>query len=562
MKVKKPFIFNIIIGLIIASSISIATFSERGFLSRLELLSLDFLFRLRGPLSSNPHIIIIEIDDENIAKIGRWPWKRTWHAAMVKALKDLGAKYTYFDILFSENSIEEDDNLFSEAIKNAGNVYLPFVFLGRSTDYKNALLPIERLSSHIIGTGSMNIYPDIDGALRKITLFSKDKEGLHYHIALKIALDYLGLKIKEIKPNSLILANSKEEIEIPLIEGNRMLINWLGNWKDTFKHYSFLDILNAYQDILENKKLKIDVTALKDSICIVAVTATGLYDIKPVPLEPEYPGIGVTATTISNILDKKFIKIVPLWINLLLIYVLSLAPTLLIAEERPLREILSIFSVTAVFFIAGFLFKKGIRIGLAVPLLSLFTSYSAVATYNFARISIERKQFFNLAVTDELTGLFNIRYFNMILKAECLMARADPSKIFCIVMCDIDHFKHFNDTYGHQIGDLILGQVAKDLKISLRASDILARYGGEEMITIIRGALLKDGLNVAEKMRKNVENRLIKDGNNVYSVKISLGVAMFNPQNDNEDTVIKRADDALYKAKQAGRNRVETMEIS
>jgi diguanylate cyclase len=126
-------------------------------------------------------------------------------------------------------------------------------------------------------------------------------------------------------------------------------------------------------------------------------------------------------------------------------------------------------------------------------------------------------------------------------------------------MSDVDHFKHFNDTYGHQLGDLVLKDVANTLKSSVRSSDIAARYGGEEMVLLLRSASLKDGLNIAEKIRKAVENYELKDRNSSYKVTISLGVSIFKAT-DNADGVIKRADEALYKAKESGRNRVATLE--
>ena len=149
----------------------------------------------------------------------------------------------------------------------------------------------------------------------------------------------------------------------------------------------------------------------------------------------------------------------------------------------------------------------------------------------------------------------------MILKAECIMAKTEANKRFCVVMSDVDHFKHFNDTYGHQVGDVVLKEVANALRESIRSSDVVARYGGEEMIVLLRGASLENGLVVAEKLRKSVEEHSVKDKDNTHKVTISLGVASFKSK-DTEETVIKRADDGLYKAKEEGRNRTYTIENS
>jgi len=126
LKVKKPFLFDIAIAIVVASSV--VTLSDKGILKRIKLASSDFFFRIRPPLRVSPHIIVIEINDNDISKIGRWPWERSWHAAITKALKQFGAKYIYFDMIFSEASSEKEDALFSKAIKDAGCVYLPFAF--------------------------------------------------------------------------------------------------------------------------------------------------------------------------------------------------------------------------------------------------------------------------------------------------------------------------------------------------------------------------------------------------------------------------------------------------
>ncbi len=561
MKLKKTLLLNIAIAFIISSSIIIL--SEQGLFKRLELGSMDFLFRLRASTPCNPHIVIVEIDDENISKLGRWPWRRTRHASIVKALKALGAKYIYFDILFSEASSNKDDNELAKSIKNAGNVYLPFVFQenSHSFDLRNALFPIKEFSEYTKGTGSTNIPTDMDGVLRMIPLYFRIKNDLFYHIALQIALDYSGSKIKEITPQYLLLSSPAHETKIPLIEGNKMLINWPGKWEDTFKRYSFLDVINAHKDIKNNTKPAIDIDSFRDSICIVAVTAIGLYDIKPISLQPAYPVAGAIAVTIGNILDNKFLNVPAGWINWLLIYALALIPSLAITGERALRESLSAIIAGILFFIIVLLFfQSGTIVEFYLPLLSLFASYIVIATCYFVIESKKALRFFKLAETDGLTGLYNIRYFKQLLKAECVMATADISKRFCIIMSDIDHFKHFNDTYGHQVGDLVLKEVANVMRDSVRSSDIVARYGGEEKIVLLRGASMEQGLSVAEKIRKNVEDYEVADKDHTYKVKISIGVSIYKPQDD-EETVIKRADEGLYKAKESGRNRVETVEV-
>jgi len=558
LKIKKFLFFNIALALIVSASIVVL--SNAGYLERLKLASLDLLFQLRGPLPSSGKIIIIELDEDCIVKVGRWPWKRTWHAALTKAAKEFGVRALYFDILFSEEASEEEDRVFSASIEEAKNVYLPFAFPERTTDIGNALFPIEKFSSYARGIGSFNSYPDADGALRSLPVIFHADDDVYFHMALKLAMDYDGLKFIEVRNDNIILFDTKNEVKIPVIDGRKMLINWLDRWKYTFKHYSYLDVINAYQDVSEGKKPSINTEVFKDSICLVGATAIGLYDITAIPIEAEYPAIGAIATAVNNILDRRFVGRVSDWRYWSLIFILPLIPSLLISGERVTRETLLTVLVAALFIVGDlFLFKRQLWLDPSLPLLSLIAAHIAVSTYNFVRISAERKSFFNLAVTDGLTQLFNIRYFKIILRTECIMAKSEIRKQFCIVMTDIDHFKHFNDTYGHRVGDLVLRKVSDVLKDSVRSSDVVARYGGEEMIVLLRGADLEGGLSVAEDLRKKVENQKITDTKNTYKVTISLGVASFDP-NDNEEKIIQRADEGLYKAKNSGRNRTETIE--
>ncbi|MFH1848523.1 MAG: CHASE2 domain-containing protein [Candidatus Omnitrophota bacterium] len=559
MKFNKNHLFNLLIAL--AVTCAVLFLFEKGAFKRLELTGLDVLFRLRGPIACSPKVIIIEIDDDNITQVGRWPWKRRIHAAMVEALTAFGAKQIFFDVIFSEPSSEEDDGLLGSSIEKSGNVYLPFVFQGESTRPEDAFFPIEQFSSYIKGTGSINIHPDSDGTLRRVPLVFPSEDAVYPHMALKLAADYLGAGIDKITPGRITISHNAETIEIPLIEENKMLINWAGEWKDTFKHYSYLGILGAYRAWLGGDEVHIDLDDFKDSICLVGVTAIGLYDINPVPLEPAYPGIGAVATTVSNVLNGNFIRTFPRWLSWLLIFILGIIPSLSISGEKTLRGTVVVVLLGGAFFAGAlFLFKKGIWIEFAAPVISLAGSYLSVVTYNFIHASMEKRHFFQMAVTDGLTGLCNIRYFKMLLKTELLMAEKEPSKSFCIVMSDVDHFKSFNDTYGHQIGDLVLKEVAKVLKGAVRSSDTVARYGGEEMIILFRGASLKYGLEAAEKVRDSMEKHTVVDENGKeYKVCISVGVSLFR-HGDDEDSMIKRADDGLYKAKEGGRNRVETVE--
>lgn len=164
----------------------------------------------------------------------------------------------------------------------------------------------------------------------------------------------------------------------------------------------------------------------------------------------------------------------------------------------------------------------------------------------------------NLANMDGLTGVYNHRYFQNALDQEISRATRHGTSL-SILFIDIDFFKKFNDTYGHQVGDFILAEFAKTIGANIRQYDILARYGGEEFVVLLPETNTEDALTVAEKLRETIEKTTFRDNRDEYHVTASFGQACSKPGVEDDfsrDALVSRADQALYEAKQKGRNRV------
>lgn len=172
-------------------------------------------------------------------------------------------------------------------------------------------------------------------------------------------------------------------------------------------------------------------------------------------------------------------------------------------------------------------------------------------------LELSKEVFRDLAIRDGLTGLFNHRHFQEILDME--LSRADRyNRPLCLIMLDVDHFKIYNDTNGHPEGDVLLQSLARILLERIRDVDTAARYGGEEFAILLPETNLEKGKIVAEDIRGCVEKNPFRGAESqpLGRVTISLGIAEFPDDGADAKSLVKKADECLYKAKNAGRNLV------
>lgn len=161
-----------------------------------------------------------------------------------------------------------------------------------------------------------------------------------------------------------------------------------------------------------------------------------------------------------------------------------------------------------------------------------------------------------LSVTDPLTGLRNRRYLDEILRLDFLRARRFGHALSVILM-DVDHFKRVNDHFGHVAGDAVLRSVAGRLAARLRSSDVVGRYGGEEFLFVLSGVARRGARVMAERRRAEIEASPVDLGDGrVTSVTVSAGVAAYAPTMRTPEDLLRAADEALYRAKAAGRNQI------
>ncbi|MDD2660630.1 MAG: diguanylate cyclase [Methylococcales bacterium] len=207
--------------------------------------------------------------------------------------------------------------------------------------------------------------------------------------------------------------------------------------------------------------------------------------------------------------------------------------------------------------------EKGLTLGAVDYITKPFPPAVVIARVrhqlNLQRLTLALKeaneQLTLLAMTDPLTGAYNRRYFIDMLKNELLRAKRYDHPI-SVMMVDIDHFKKINDIFGHNIGDQVIIEIVNISADFLRKSDVFSRFGGEEFIILLPETALELATTIAEKLCAKIANSPIRIPEKNLVITVSAGVTQVEAHDDTLEKIIKRADTALYQAKQQGRNRV------
>lgn len=169
--------------------------------------------------------------------------------------------------------------------------------------------------------------------------------------------------------------------------------------------------------------------------------------------------------------------------------------------------------------------------------------------------NIFHKELYRMAVTDPLTAIYNKRFFLDRIEEEFSHAKRGKQTLSLLIF-DVDHFKQFNDEYGHLAGDFVLTRIAEQVLSMTRAGDVFARYGGEEFCLLLREADQKATLALSERIRRSIETYPFDYNGQNLKVTVSIGVAIYEPTIANSRVFIQEADRCLYVAKEKGRNRI------
>ena len=536
-----------------------------------------------GAKKPDKDIVIVAIDDATYEYIldtyGEWPLPRDIYADMVNYLEKQSPRAIAFDLMFVKSI--KSKNLADEALINVfkkyDNIFTSMNFDNQSEDLRTPPTFPDKLklkvenNSHIdfsqltftncrtilqgildatSNIGIINVSRSDDGILRKMPLVVKYKDEFYPQLALKVGLNILGEPHSsyEIDKNSNFKISDRN---IYLDKDGSAILNWYGP-AGTYEYIPMYKLIKA----VNGSKLDYN---FSNKIIYFGSTASSLFDIKTVPTGKIYPGVEVQATYVNNIIDNNFIHKV----NRGYTIALSILLALLIASV--VSRVNSAFSASMMSFSAYFIYLliayyamrfENLWLEVIYPLIFSIFGFTCAYIIKYLVKSRDFEQQYKLATTDGLTELFNHRYFQ-----EQIRRQLDHCKryneSFSLIIIDIDFFKKFNDNFGHQSGDAVLRQVAQTLKHNVRATDIVCRYGGEEMSIILPNTDEEEAFSTAQKICDRVASNKFKLANGKdTNVTISLGVSTFPKDGETAEDMIASADKRLYDAKNNGRNQV------
>ncbi len=518
-------------------------------LTRVESVFLDLFFRA-SPAKAVDHLISVEIKEDTLAAIKERPIPVKYFADLTNILREWGARAVVFDFVIEAGAGSPEYAELKKSFSANKRVYLPI--LAGKADGREVLIrsPVE-LESLAQGLGHIQAALDQDGIVRHFKPFIEADGRLYPHLGLKLVYDMLGRRIESpadlwTKPNA----------------DGMLMISWGGSWEKAFKHYSFLDVLKSYERISKKERPFVQPKDFKDKICLVGSTGLGGTGSYPTPFEKAVPSMGVTAGVINGAFLNNFIRPEQKENKLIYLIVLGVIAMLFFVPFRTSLALAAFFGLCVGW--AGFSFFmfsfKGVWLFVFYPLVLITSLFVFSAVSSKIVSDRERAVFQQLATTDGLTGAAVRRYFDLMFNRAFKTAKRFHLPLSVILM-DIDHFKRFNDTYGHQAGDEVLRKTASLIRNGIRLNerkhggDLLARYGGEEFIILLPNTDLKTAtFNVAERIRKAVETIPVDWQGQHLRVTMSFGVACVHDFDEKPELVVKRADAALYRSKENGRN--------
>ncbi len=546
---------------------TVMAINSLGWLQLLEFQAFDFFTRQQPSVEQDSRIAVLEVAEQDISALGRWPISDEQLAELLEKVNDYEPRVVGLD-LYRDVEVPPGLPRLNEVYQSMPNLVGVEKAVGQPVPPSPTLQSLGQ-----VALADLVLDPD-NRVRRSLISIQPGPDELKLGISTTLALHYLaaeGISPETAEDGSETIRLGKSRFEAlgdrsggyQGIDsgGYQMMINYRGGkdgGREVFPTYSVMEVLNG----------TLPKEALADRIVLVGVTAPSLNDAFMTPYNTSFsnrrrnmPGVFIHAHLTRQMLTASLEGKGLLgywsepweyaWIGLWAIAAAGVSWRLL--QSSSLRKLVPpgwlVFGGTitmgGAIVLSGYgLFTLGWWVPVGAPLVATVTMSVAMVAYH--NQILER-----LALVDELTQVANRRQFDRVLRQ-----KIQQQKHVSLILCDIDYFKPYNDTYGHQAGDACLTQVARAIRQAVRRADIVARYGGEEFAVILPNTHPELAEEIGERVRAKVESLgLEHSGSQVGPhVTLSCGVTTINEGHLASDAALRLADKALYLAKNQGRN--------
>lgn len=543
-----------------------------GLFQLLEWATFDQFFRIRPPAPIDPRIVIITIDESDITKAGQWPISDAVLAKLIEKVKSQKPKAIGIDI-YRDLPVPPGHSELVKVFQTTPNLIGVEKVVGDTVAAPPTLNKLKQV-------GISDLVLDADGKVRRGLLSVKKSNGeVSLSLGAKLALMYLetkGISLQVIDEQKKYLQLAKAVV-VPFTgnEGSYVRANSGGyqvilNYRGTIDRFHTVPMT----EVLTNQ---IPPDRFRDRIVLIGQIGTSFNDLFFTPYSStlftspqRMPGVVIHANITSQIIsaaggEYPFFRFLSpsaeiLWVlfwsligggtSWSLLRVTKLQHQTMLPQFLINISTISLWGI--ILIISSYLaFLNAWVLPVVSPLVALICSIIASIIYR----NLELQHLVNL---DSLTQVANRRRFDEFLQQEWALM-AEKTSFISLIICDVDYFKIYNDTYGHQAGDECLRQVAKALAKLFRSTDLVARYGGEEFGVILPNTNPEAALKIASRITANIKSLQIVHKNSLISdrVTVSCGLASIIPDSTTSATeLINSADQALYEAKRRGRDRI------
>ncbi len=544
----------------VASLVVAATLS--GSFQLFEWIILDHFFRLRPEETMDPRVLVVTINEKDIQEAEEWPLPDELLADAIEKLNHHEPRVIGLDI-YRDLPVGRGHEKLVEVFKSTPNL-IGVEKMGVAN--QESVKPPPTLAGRD-QAGLANTILDPDGKVRRgiLSMRSEDNQ-LKQGLAAKVALAYLreeGIFLESLDQTGLRYRLGKarfrrfEKNDGGYVNADTGGYQILMNYRGLPDRFEAISLTEVRENLLQPEQVR-------DRIVLIGATAPSLKDFFQTPYNQanQTPGVFLHANLASQIvsaaLDERSLLQVwpdPLeWLWTLAWSGVGVTTSWVLLQARFFGKTLdSGFAIVGTILVGGGLSTVSYLLFLGGYWMPVFSPLLGLTTASMISVVIHTHQLQKLASSDGLTKIANRRYFDQYLARKL----AEQKKI-ALLLCDVDYFKLYNDTYGHQAGDTCLKQVANALRSSVRQFDLVARYGGEEFVVVLPNTDAQKALYIAERIQFKVRSLEIPHKSSKVSqfLTLSCGVAGCPSESQITSTeLIEAADQALYVAKQAGRNR-------